>query len=46
MIEVKGNSMDNNSKESLQEGDLLLSRNIKKEYWKLEIVNKTEVVKI
>lgn len=30
MFEVKGNSMDNSNKESLQEGDLILSRNIKK----------------
>lgn len=30
MFEVKGNSPDNNSKESLQEGVLILSRNIKK----------------
>lgn len=55
MFEVKGNSMDNNSKESLQEGDLLLSRNIKKEYWKYKlnannwkyvIVHKTEGIMI
>lgn len=55
MFEVKGNSMDNNSKESLQEGDLLLSRNIKKEYWKYNlnannwkyvIVHKTEGIMI
>ena len=34
MIEIKYNSPDNNNKESLQEGDLLLSRNIIKYYWK------------
>ena len=34
MIEIKDNIPDNNNKENLQEGDLLLSRNIIKYYWK------------
>lgn len=52
MFEVKGDSMDNDSKDSLQEGDLLLSREVRKEYWKYKlhlkwnfvIVHKTEGV--
>lgn len=45
MIEIKDNIPDNNNKENLQEGDLLLSRNIIKYYWKYDIVNKTEGLK-
>lgn len=34
MIEIKDNIPDNINKENLQEGDLLLSRNIINDYWK------------
>lgn len=36
-FEVKGDSMDDDSKESYVEGDILLCRNVRQEYWKSKL---------
>jgi len=44
-IEVKGDSMDDESHQSYLEGDILLCRNIRKEYWKSKLhINKWDFV--
>lgn len=54
-FEVRGDSMDNGSDESLKEGDLLVSRIVKQDYWRYKlhinqwdfvIVHKTEGILI
>jgi phage repressor protein C with HTH and peptisase S24 domain len=44
-FEVKGDSMDDGSYESLLEGDILLCRDVKKQYWKSKLhINKWDFV--
>lgn len=44
-FEVKGDSMDDESHQSYLEGDILLCRNIRKEYWKSKLhINKWDFV--
>ena len=45
-IEVKGDSMDNgNAEEAILEGDILLCRNVRKDYWKSKLhINKWDFV--
>lgn len=44
-FEVRGESMDNETDESLKEGDILICRNVKREYWKYKLhINKWDFV--